>query len=191
MVDLALLEEEAVEVVPQLPEFYEVINGQVVEVSPMSAPSSLVANRLLRALNVYMSANPTGEAGIETLFRLPLAGDQSRNRRPDAYYVSYERWPVDRPVPEANAWDVVPDLAVEVVSPSDFFVEVWTKIDEYFRAGVRLVWVILPIQRRVLVLDSATSVKVLTDADELTGGDVLPGFAVKLDHVFLPAAPPS
>jgi len=57
-------------------------------------------------------------------------------RRPDVAYVSYDRWPRQRRVPRTQAWAVVPELVVEVISPSNTFEEVVNKVREYFRASV-------------------------------------------------------
>jgi Uma2 family endonuclease len=113
---------------------------------------------------------------------LPLAKD--RNRKPDVAFVAYSRWPKSKPIPSTNAWDVLPDLCVEVISPNDLADEIETKISEYFEAGVRLVWVVYPRQERFYVYDSASQVRRLTRADTLDGGSVLPGFQLPLAELF-------
>jgi Uma2 family endonuclease len=121
------------------------------------------------------------------LFRLPLS--VSRSRRPDVAFVTFERWPLSRLIPATdNAWDVVPDLAVEVISPSDLAEEILEKVSEYFQAGVRLVWIIYPQQRLAYVHESLTQVRCLSQADELDGGVVLPGFRLPLGNLFLTGA---
>jgi Uma2 family endonuclease len=152
---------------------FEIVNGQRVELPPMSAYAARVASRLHGHLVLYANANPIGEPAMEVIFRLPLNGDPSR--RPDVAFVSFERWPPNRPMPgRGNAWDVVPDLAVEVVSPTDRAEEVMEKVVEYFQAGVRLVWIVYPRQRFVYVHESLTAVRGLTRTDELDGGTVCP-----------------
>ena len=89
-----------------------------------------------------------------------------------------------------NAWDVAPDLAVEVVSPTDLAEELMDKVAEYFQAGVRLVWVVYPRLRLIHVYESLTQVRGLTAADELDGGAVLPGFRTPVAALFPEAAPP-
>ncbi|HEX8204021.1 MAG TPA: Uma2 family endonuclease [Isosphaeraceae bacterium] len=171
--------------------FYEVVNGRRVEIPPMSAYAAKVASRLVTELNIQARAHQLGEAVVETLFRLPLAEDRGRNRQPDIAFVSYDRWPVDRPQPEdANAWDVVPDLAVEVISPSNLAGETLDKVLEYLRAGVRLVWVVYPRQRMIFAFESPTLVRALARADTLEGGPVLPGFRLPLANLFDPVQPP-
>jgi Uma2 family endonuclease len=170
---------------------YEIVAGLRVEIPPMSAYAGKIASRLLTKLNNHAEAHQLGEAVVETLFRLPLTEDRGRNRRPDVAFVSYQRWPTDRPQPEdANAWDVVPDLAVEVVSPHDLAEELLEKVLEYFRADVRLVWVVYPRQRLILVFESPTHVQALSQADTLDGGPVLPGFRLPLASLFDPVRPP-
>ena len=90
--------------------------------------------------------------------------------------------------PYEDAWDVVPDLAVEVVSPSDIAQNLLGKVKEYFQAGVRLVWVVYPIQRCIHVYEAWNRIRVVTETDELDGGEVLPGFRRSLDRLFGPVA---
>ena len=167
---------------------FEIIDGQRVELPPMSAYAVRVSFRIASVIGQFAGANGLGEAAHEELFRLPLERD--RNRRPDAAFVSYERWPKDRPMPLAgNAWEVVPDLAVEVVSPTDLFEELMDKIAEYFQAGVRLVWVVSPRLRMIQVYESLTQLRILTAADELDGGAVLPGFRTPVAALFPQSTP--
>ena len=79
---------------------------------------------------------------------------------------------------------MVPDLAVEVVSPTDRAEAGLDKVREYFEAGVQLVWVIYPKLRVVHVFESFTRIRVLTRADDLDGGALLPGFRLPLATLF-------
>ena len=88
-------------------------------------------------------------------------------RRPDLAFVSYERWARNRPVPRTPAWDVIPDLVIEVISPSNSASGVLIKVGEYFRHGVREVWVVYPLEEQVYLYRSPTSVRVLTRSDLL------------------------
>ena len=169
---------------------YEIIDGQCVELPPMSAYATIVSSRLVKKLGAFADANDLAEVVGETLFRLPLTGN--RNRRPDVAVVTYARWPKNRPIPLAdNAWDIVPDMAVEVVSPHDLADEIVQKLLEYFQAGVRLVWVVYPQQRVVYVYESFTQGYARTQTDEIDGGSVLPGLRLSLADLFPEAAPPS
>jgi Uma2 family endonuclease len=103
--------------------------------------------------------------------------------------VAHERWPIERRAPQAAAWEVVPDLAVEIVSPTNKGYDDAIKLEEYFRAGTRLVWVVYPPTSKVYVYGSPTSVRILALGDELDGGAVLPGFRLPLATLFGPEAP--
>ncbi len=167
--------------------WYEVINGVRVELPPMSAYATRVANRILTHLVTSPALRGQGEPAHEQLFVLPLNG--GRNRRPDVAFISAERLARAAPMPvHGNAWEVVPDLAVEVVSPNDLAEPLIERIDDYFRAGVRLVWVVYPVVRVAYVYEAPTQIRVVTAADRLDGGAVLPGFQVALADLFPPRA---
>jgi len=172
-------------------DLYEVVDGLRIEVPPMSSHAAKIATRLATKLNNHADLADLGEAIVESLFCLPLAVDKGRNRRPDVAFVTSERWPSGRPQPiDENAWSVVPDIAVEVVSPNDLAEDQLEKIIEYFQAGVRLVWVVFPKHRRVYVYEEPGSVRVLSDRDVLEGGQVLPGFSLAVGLLFDPVSPP-
>jgi Uma2 family endonuclease len=161
---------------------YEIVNGQRVELPPMSLYAGLVASRLDQRLGPFVDDRRLGIVVAEVLFIL----DPKSNlrRRPDVAFVSAERWPLDRLIPETGDWEVVPNLAVEVISPSDTWEDVLAKIDEYFQKGVGQMWIVAPVSQKVYMLDSPTSVRVLTAADELDGGPLLPGFRLPLARLF-------
>jgi Uma2 family endonuclease len=173
-------------------DLYEIVDGQRTETPPMSYFAGLLSTDLSLELGAYIrqqSPQP-GHLAVEVLFRIPLTIDTSRKRRPDIAFVASERWPIDRPKsPRDDAWDVVPDLAVEVVSPTDFASNLLAKVGEYFQAGVRLVWVVYPVQRCIHVFEAWDRIQVVTESGLLDGGAVLPGFRLALDRLFGPIAP--
>jgi Uma2 family endonuclease len=162
---------------------YEVVNGQRVELPPMSAFETVLATVLSYHLCNFAMPKALGRVATETLFRLSALGDEER--RPDVAFVSYDRWPRNRRVPRLAAWDVVPNLAVEVVSPTNTGDQIVTKIREYFQAGVERVWVIYPAEEQVYVYSSPTQPRVLTRVDELDGETVLPGFRRPIAALFV------
>jgi Uma2 family endonuclease len=172
---------------------YEVVNGQRVDLPPMSAYATWLASRLHGRLWPYAEDKGLGMAVAEMLF--VLDAEHNLRRRPDVAFVSTARWPLDRALPETGDWDVVPDLTVEVISPNDVFKDVLAKVREYFHYGVQVVWVIAPEERQVYVYDTPTQVRILTVQDELTGGEIVPGFRLPLGHLFqqavAPTAPPA
>ena len=116
------------------------------------------------------------------IFRIDVAKDLQR--RPDVAFVSHSKWPANRRAPKVSVWDLVPDLAIEVVSPSNSAVDVQGKIHEYFDAGVSKVWVVYPEQKNIYIYASPTKIQVLQLGDELDGGDLLPGFKLPLSALF-------
>jgi Uma2 family endonuclease len=165
---------------------YEIIDGVKVEMPPMSTDSTAVGAELARLLGNYGVDQNLGRAYPEMLIKLRLPKD--RNRRPDVIFVPYTQWGKGVPFPSTNAWDVLPNLCVEVVSPNDGADEIETKIEEYFQAGVQQVWVVYPRHDRVYVYESPALIRRLTPADTLDGGPVLPGFRLPLTELF-PAPP--
>ncbi len=86
--------------------------------------------------------------------------------------------------PKVAVWDMVPDLAIEIVSPSNAADQVQEKVHEYFRAGVNRVWVIDPGQQEVYDYASPTEIQVLQLCHELDGGDLIPGFRLPVAVLF-------
>jgi Uma2 family endonuclease len=176
----------------KLPESYEVVFGEIVEVEPMSAYANFVANLLNEELVVYGRATKRGRPLVQIAYAIALSEDAARNRIPDVSFLTYETWPADRPVPfTGNPLPVVPDLAVEVVSPTNETETDTEKVDEYLRGGVRLVWLIIPRIKKVYVYQSLDSVKIVHENQTLDGGDVLPGFEVKVGTLFPPVGIPA
>jgi Uma2 family endonuclease len=171
-----------VETPPGVSKLYEVVDGVVVEPPPMGASEVWIASSLSYFLADFVRKQRLGRVSTEMLYVIDRERD--RQRRPDLSFVSFGRWPADRGVPSAAAWDVVPDLAVEVVSPTDLYYDVMEKLWDYIGAGVRLVWIIYPPRRLVYVYRTPNEARILHAADELDGGDVLPGFSLGVASLF-------
>ena len=86
---------------------------------------------------------------------------------------------------------VAPELAVEVVSPHELANTMFGKVAQYFRAGVKAVWLVLPQQEQVYAYNSPTAVRILSRSDDLTGDAVVPGFRLPLVDLFPPPEPPA
>jgi Uma2 family endonuclease len=173
---------------------YEIVDGQRVDVPPMSVYTTWLASRLHGRLWPYVEEHGLGTCVMEMLFIL----DAGRNlrRRPDVAFVSADRWPLDREIPTTGDWDIGPDLVVEVIRPNDIFQDVLTKLREYFQYDVQLVWAVVPEAQQVYVYDSPTQVRILTVRDTLTGSQILPDFHLPLASLFqrspsTPVAPAS
>jgi Uma2 family endonuclease len=171
---------------------YEVVDGKQVELGPMGAHEIWLATVLAGYLTNFVRQHHLGRVVQELLF--DFTAMVQRKRRPDVAFVSYERWPRQRPVPHAESWEVVPNLVVEVISPSDKGNDILDKVAEYFRLGVECVWVIFISQTQVNIYESPTQVRILTRADELYGEPVLPHFRLPLATLFedieVPETPP-
>jgi len=159
---------------------YEVVDGQIKE-KTVGVQESEIATLLIEFLAPFVRLHQLGKILSETIFLIDrLKGLQ---RRPDVAFVSHSKWPFNRRVPNVPVWEMVPDLAIEVVSPTNSAVEVQIKIDEYFEAGVSKVWVIYPRQN-IHIYASKTQMQVVQPGDGLDGGDLLPGFRLPLSALF-------
>jgi Uma2 family endonuclease len=158
---------------------YELVDGVLVE-KAMGLRESLLACVLIRVLGNFVVPRNlglvSGEAGTVRLF-------PGLVRIPDVAFISWDRLP-ERRVPAAPIPDLVPDLAVEVLSESNTAAEMARKRREYFAAGVRLVWEVDPASRTVTVYTSAEKSTELDESQTLDGGAVLPGFALPLRELF-------
>ena len=161
---------------------YEVVDGHMVELAPMGAYEVWLATALTESLRSFARQHHLGRAVQEMLFE--LGATIQRKRRPDVAFVLYDRWPPQQRVPRTEAWNVVPNLAVEIVSPTDRADDLMNKVTEYFCAGVERVWVIFPAQEHVYVYESPTTVRILTRADTLQGEPLLPDFRLPLAAFF-------
>jgi Uma2 family endonuclease len=160
---------------------YEVVDGKIVE-KEMGAREVEIAGMLVQFLGNFARTHRLGRALVEFIFRIDQTKDLQR--RPDVAFVSHARWPVHRRVPDVAVWDMVPDLAIEVVSPSNTANHVHEKIHEYFEAGVSRVWVVYPGQKEVYVYASPAQIQVLQLGQDLDGGDLIPGFRLALAALF-------
>jgi Uma2 family endonuclease len=118
---------------------------------------------------------------VETSFVL---SEQHRTvRQPDIAFVRAERLDPNRD--RQRSVHLVPDLAIEVVSPSDRRSAVIAKANEYLRYGVQMVWIVDPPSRTVTVMQADGLVLTLRGSDVLDGGDLLPGLRIPLRDIFL------
>ena len=161
---------------------YELIDGKPVEKN-IGAESDLIAAQMISKLVAYSAREKTGRAfGSQTGYRC-FPHRPRLLRRPDASFVANGRF-LDGVIPKGDI-DIAPDLAVEVVSPNDFYDEVDTKIAEYLSAGVRLVWLLSPATKSILVRRPNKSCTFLDTTDTLSGEDVLPGFSCSVAELFV------
>jgi Uma2 family endonuclease len=163
---------------------FEVVGGQILEKPPMGVYESGLATLLVELLGPFARGNRLGQIFCETLFDLRPSVDGSR--RPDLAFVSAQKWPVNRRPPQAESWPIIPDLAVEIVSSTNYATNLLIKIREYLQAGVQLVWVIYPSVGEIHIFDARTPQIIgrLQGGDILRGEPVLPGFELPLEVLF-------
>ena len=172
------------EALAQAPEFvldpekrYEFVDGQPKEKEMPGARHSGVGTRLIIELGIYLRSHPIGCVYGEASFQIG-----KREHIPDVAFVALERIPPEGE-PETK-WPFAPDLAVEVISPNDIFDDVFTKMREYFAAGVKQVWLISTEHRVVIVHESPTHSDMLEEDRELTCESLLPGFRCRVADLF-------
>jgi Uma2 family endonuclease len=161
----------------------ELIDGILVE-KPMATFEALLAGVLLYYFQVYLEDHDIGIAlpgdGLLRLF-------PGRIRAPDVSFISWKRMP-DRELPDEAIASLAPDLAVEVLSASNTEAEMRQKVQEYFQAGGKLVWLVDPETRTVRVFTSPRRSGLLTEDDTLDGRKVLPGFSLPIRKWFARAS---
>jgi Uma2 family endonuclease len=157
----------------------ELIDGVLVE-KPMGYSESVLASFLIELLNAFVRPR---NLGLVTAPNGTIRLWAGRVRMPDVAFTSWDRMPNRRRPPEPIP-TLAPDLAVEILSLSNTREEMRLKRQDYFRAGVRLVWEVDPDARTVSVYTAPEGPIVLTAADTLDGGAALPGFTVPLRELF-------
>lgn len=161
---------------------YELVKGELRQMSPAGSEHGAIIVKITVRLGYHVESNNLGVCfGAETGFK--LASDPDTVRAPDVAFVRRGRIPTDG-IPK-KFWPGAPDLAVEVLSPGDTFEEVDDKVEEWLTSGASAVWVVNPKRRSVSIYRSMTDVTRLSEADELDGGEVVPGFRCKVSEIFV------
>jgi Uma2 family endonuclease len=160
----------------------ELVDGVLVE-KAMGFDESIYAVLLSASMIQYLKTNDLGKViGADGLMRIFPA----MVRIPDAAFISWSRYPKGKRR-RGEIPLVVPDLVVEVLSKGNTPKEMARKLDEYFRAGVRVVWYVDPKRRTVRVYSSRNSSVLLHEDRSLDGGEVLPGFSLSIRDWFAEA----
>jgi Uma2 family endonuclease len=158
---------------------YELVDGVLVE-KAMGFRESILAGALIQLLRNFLAGNRLGVVTApDGMMRLA----PRLVRIPDVAFLSWDRFP-NRQIPRTPIPALAPDLAVEVLSPSNTDAEMQRKRHEYFAAGCRLVWMVDPDARTVAVYTAPAQATVLREEQTLDGGSVLPGFTLPLRQLF-------
>ena len=157
-------------------EGYEYVKGELVPMAAAAIVHGEIGSNIHLILGMYVREKKLGRIYIlETTFQL-----DDRVVKPDVAFVSTERLSEDK----FKGFPFAPDLAIEIVSPSDKHYDVTEKALAYLKAGTRLVWVIEPIAKTVMVYRSETDITHLSYEDTLTGEDVVEGFSCAVAELF-------
>ncbi len=171
-------EQDVIDIEKRESRLCELVDGVLVE-KTIGYYESYLALRLGHFLAGFVERHRLGVVvGADGMMRL-AAG---LVRIPDVSFVSWNQLPGHR-VPRVPIADLAPDLAVEVISPSNTSREMERKLQDFLAAGVRLVWYVLPEPQEIHVYTAGRH-DVLTIGQELSGGDVLPGFVLPLWRLF-------
>lgn len=139
-----------------------------------------VAMVLLLFIEKWLESNPIGFTNGEGALTRMMYGNV---RIPDASFIRWERT-TDHRVPRDPVCGIAPNLTVEVLSPSNTHREIERKRQEYFDAGVELVWIVEPELMTIEVWSSAKECRILDRNDTIDGGTVLPGFQLPIQAWF-------
>ena len=160
---------------------YELVRGELVRMAPTKNYHGEIAAYVTGSLVPHVRRNSLGkvytaEAGFT------LASDPAHVRVPDIGFVQLQN--IERIGRPDSLWPEPPDLAIEVISPSDRYSDVEEKVFDYLEAGTQMVIVLESCTRTAKVYRSRTDVTVLTEAGMLDGADVVPGWSMPVSEIF-------
>jgi Uma2 family endonuclease len=158
----------------------ELVNGRIVPLSPTGRFHGVAESRFAMRLSIYAESSGkgivmTGEVGVY------IRHDPDTVRAADIAFISNERW---ARCESPGYLDVAPEIAVEILSPTDRWSDVKVKLQDYFSAGVDRVWVMDSKQRRISAYRSLTDVQQFQVGDILADEELLPGFSLAIADLF-------
>ncbi|MBV9766287.1 MAG: Uma2 family endonuclease [Acidobacteriaceae bacterium] len=165
---------------PRGTERHELNAGELITMPPPKSLHALVALTVLELLQTYLQQHAIGRAIPEAGY--VLSRDPVTIRQPDVSVISKEKIQTTGP---DDYFEGAPELAVEVVSPSDSAEDLETKIEQYLQAGARQVWILYPKTKRVHVFYGTDQRIVRDESQTLEGGELLPGFSVNVTALFV------
>ena len=158
----------------------EVSKGWLVREPRPNAYHGLVVSNIHWQLKNFLQYQNLGRVILEAGYRLsdvPLI-----IRGPDLSFIRHDRMPT--PMQQKGLWPMAPDLAIEVLSPSNTALDMQLKVLEYFDTGVGQVWIIDPFNRLATVYRSLTEIEIIRSPNSVIAGPLLPGFELQLGPLF-------
>ena len=160
---------------------YELVRGELRKMAPAGARHSNIGMTVGTSLNFHVMSNNLGTVfGADGGFLLERNPDTVR--APDVAFVRRER--MEEVGLMDSYWPGPPDLAVEVISPNDRYTEVVEKVEEWLKAGTRMVVVVDPRRKVAAVHRSGREPVTLAEGAVLDGDDVVPGWRMALGDIF-------
>jgi Uma2 family endonuclease len=167
---------------PVLAKGFEFVDGQLKELN-VSAKSARVSGRLVTRLTEHCESQQPGWIFPgETPFQC-FKDDPKRIRKPDTAFIALDRYTAEQCETEGYI-TVRPDLVAEVISPNDLAYDVTDKRREWLAVGVKLLWIIEPVDKTIHIYKPDGSVSLLHENDMLSGESVLPGFSIPVADLF-------
>lgn len=173
--------EEALYTLPDDGSRHELVAGRLVAEPRPAFDHGELQVRMAHLLVSFVAPRRLGRVVTESGF--VLARDPDTVRGPDVAFVAAERFRKALPAP-GRFFDGAPDLAIEIVSPSNRPEEIHGKVADYLAAGARVVWVLDPATRSARIYRTLLAPRTLGVGDSLDGEDVLPGFSLPLADLF-------
>lgn len=159
---------------------YELSEGELITMPGPKSRHSLVAATVFEFLLNFLKQLATGRVLIEAGY--VLSRDPLTIREPDISVLSNERILTTN---DDDYFEGAPELAVEIVSPSDSAQDLQVKVRQYLRFGAKQVWVLYPKTKSMEVHRSGVPTVTLEETETFAGGDLLPGFSVKVSDLFV------
>jgi Uma2 family endonuclease len=161
---------------------YELVRGELRKMAPAGHLHGRIAINVTTPLDQYVRTHSLGSVyAAETGFK--LASNPDVVRAPDVAFIRRER--VEEVGDIEGYWPGAPDLAVEVISPSDTYSDVQEKVFDWLEAGTRMVILVMPRKRTITIYRSLTDITILTEHDTLDGGEVVPGWQIPVRELFV------
>lgn len=160
---------------------HELVDGEVRTTPPSGEEHGVVAAGILLSLGNHVGAHALGRVLAKTGFRIGTNPDTVL--APDASFVRRER--IEQTAIGKGYRAGAPDLVVEVVSPRDSFADVEAKVARWLTGGCRMVIVVNPARRAATIYRSHDDIVLLSEGDELDGGEVVPGWRLALRELFV------
>lgn len=161
-------------------ESYELVKGELIEMTPPGGTHGRLASEIAWLIKNFVKSKQLGVVLVESGFRLATNPDTVHG--PDVSFLSAEKIPSDG-LPDGYI-PGAPDLAVEIVSPSDTASIIQDKVQDYLAYGTQLVWVVYPRQRLVIVHHPDGTARTLQQTDTLGGETVIPDFSCQVADIF-------